>query len=97
MLAINKKLIEPIRKLPKKEKIYLMLEKVPKTQAKRELVVYINDLSQYMETSYNIMSNINDDNIHEKIKIVEILQEKNYLKFISHSSNRSIMCSWVKI
>ena len=76
-VAINKKINRTNKKItkPKRKNISYVREIPVKTRSKTR-TRRINDLSQYMETSYNIMSNINDDNIHEKIKIVEDIFKK---------------------
>ena len=76
-IAINKKIDKNNKKITRsKRKSIPYVREIPVKTRSKTRTRRINDLSQYMETSYNIMNNMNNDNIHEKIKKIEEIFKK---------------------
>ena len=69
---VNMKINEKInKKIKKKEKKIPYVRQVPVKTRSKTREHRMNILSEYLDTSYNIMCNINNNDIHQKIKIVE--------------------------
>ena len=68
-IIVNKKINKKIKKIKKREKKIPYVRQVPIRTRSKTRENRMNILSEYLDTSYNIICNIND--IHEKVKIVE--------------------------